>query len=194
VRVLWQRVLGWWRAHRGGIAAAVVASVIVVILLGSFHAIPIPGLDRGNHDHPQVQTSPPPTDAPGPVITSVTLPAKLERDPPGHKLRTVPSSSSAEFFGGRLVVSSGAIRPLGSGEWALDRLVIRSMQGGHCDLPGLFAGSAWELIDESGHGYRVDLRGLDKGRAGFVAYTSQSTAGDHPGPSRCLALYAKPLP
>jgi hypothetical protein len=92
---------GWWKAHRGGIAASVVATLIAVVILAAFDVIPRP---FGGSD----QTSRTSTDVYASVITT-PLPPGVWRDPPGHKLRTFGPNSSAEFFGGRLVVSIGRL-------------------------------------------------------------------------------------
>lgn len=164
-----------------------IGGLILAFILWLAHVIP-------GHSRGATASNTTATDAPAPVIVTTPLPPSLERDPPGRKWRTFGPGSSVEFFSGRLVVAIGAIRPFGPGEWMIDRVVLRSAAGGHCDEGAGLAGSAWGLKDESGHSYRIDLRGLAKGHAGFVAYTARSTANDHPGPAECMELFAAPLP
>jgi hypothetical protein len=178
---------GWWKAHRGGIAEGVLVGVLLAAILAIFGVVKIVAHGDGSGARTTA------TFMPAPPVTT-PLPPDQIRDPSGHKLRTFEPDSSVEFFGGRLVVSIGSIEPLGVGEWVVSRVVLRSSRGGHCNELAGVAGSAWGIRDESGHSYRVDLRGLVKGHAGFVAYTRRSRAKDHPGPVACLELFPIPLP
>jgi hypothetical protein len=179
-------IVSWWRTHRGGVAESVVASLLVVIILAVVAVVLRPS-HRGGHAR-TTATNTTATDISAPSPVTSPLPLGLQRDPPDHRLRTFGPDSSAEFFSDRLVVSVGSISRVSSGEWIADRVVIRSAAGGHCELPNGLAGSAWGLRDEAGHLFRVDLRGLGRGHAGFVAYTSRSTSGDHPGSAECMLL------